>query len=155
MSHAREATFAAGLSMGGYGALKLGLLAPETFSWVAPLSCGLDAARICEENAARTEPVAIWYDIFGEPGKVRGSDNDLFAAAERLAASSRPKPNIYMWCGTEDFLYDQNTRMRDHLSKLNYQLTYEESPGDHSWNYWDEKIQTVLNWLPLNAERRG
>jgi putative tributyrin esterase len=149
MSAKREDTFAAGLSMGGYGALKLGLLAPETFSWVAPLSGGLDAARICEDNAAAEKQTMIWYDIFGDADKVRGSDNDLFAAAEKLAASDKPKPKIYMWCGTEDFLYDQNTRMRDHLNKLGYELTYEESPGDHSWKYWDEKIQTVLEWLPI------
>jgi S-formylglutathione hydrolase FrmB len=77
----------------------------------------------------------------------------LFAAAERLAASGKPKPKIYIWCGTEDFLYDQNVRMRDHLRKLGFDLTYEESPGDHSWKYWDEKIQTVLEWLPINGER--
>jgi S-formylglutathione hydrolase FrmB len=71
------------------------------------------------------------------------------AAAERLAASGKPKPNVYIWCGTEDFLYQQNVKMRGHLEKLGYNLTYEESPGDHSWPYWDAKIQTVLDWLPL------
>ena len=80
---------------------------------------------------------------------MQGSDNDLFAVAERLAASDKPKPRVYMWCGTEDFLYQQNTAMRDHLKKLGFDLTYEESPGDHQWKYWDEKIQTVLSWLPL------
>ncbi len=38
------------------------------------------------------------------------------------------------------------------MAKLGYNLTYEESPGDHSWQYWDAKIQTVLDWLPLNTE---
>ena len=33
-----------------------------------------------------------------------------------------------------------------------YDLTYEESPGDHQWKYWDQKVQTVLNWLPLGKE---
>jgi putative tributyrin esterase len=153
MSEKREDTFAAGLSMGGYGALKLGLLAPETFSYAAPLSGGLDAAFICEENAKQEKPDPLWGNIFGEADKVRGSDNDLFAAAEKLAASGKPKPKIYMWCGTEDFLYPLNVRMRDHLRTLGYDLTYEESPGDHSWKYWDEKIQTVLNRLPVNTER--
>lgn len=152
MSAKREDTFAAGLSMGGYGALKLGLLAPETFSWVAPLSGGLDPARICAEVEKSEQPMGLWHDIFGPADKVAGSDNDLFAAAERLAASGKPKPNIYIWCGTEDFLYEDNARMRDHLKKLGYNLTYEESPGDHSWPYWDAKIQTVLNWLPLGEK---
>ena len=54
-----------------------------------------------------------------------------------------------MWCGTEDFLYKENVHMRDHLKKLGYNLTYEESPGVHCWECWDLKIQSVLNWLPL------
>ena len=75
-----------------------------------------------------------------------GSVNDLFAAASQLKDSPL-RPEIYMWCGTEDFLYDQNVRMRDHLCALGYPLRYEESPGDHQWKYWDAKIQTVLDWL--------
>jgi len=150
MSHRPEDTFAAGLSMGGYGALKLGLLAPETFGAVAALSGGLDAASICETNTALGKNPGLWYDIFGPADQVRGSDNDLFAVAERLKQSGGMLPDVYMWCGTEDFLYEQNVKMRDHLNALGYNLTYEESPGDHQWKYWDEKIQTVLDWLPLD-----
>ena len=149
MSDKREDTFAAGLSMGGYGALKCGLLAPDTFSAVASLSGGVDAAD-CADAAPGDPHAQLWEDIFGPKDQIRGSDNDLFAVAERLAAKNPEKmPKVYMWCGTEDFLYDQNVRMRDHLSRLGYSLTYEQSPGDHQWKYWDEKIQTVLSWLPI------
>ena len=151
MSDRREDTFAAGLSMGGYGAMKCGLCAPETFSKVASLSGGLDAASICENNKVRVDNT-LWEDIFGPADKVRGSFNDLFAQAEKLSASDGPKPDIFMWCGTEDFLYEQNTAMRDHLNKLGFNLHYEESPGDHQWKYWDEKIQTVLKWLDLGKK---
>ena len=144
MSEKREDTFAAGLSMGGYGALKLGLNAPETFSRVASLSGGLDVATFCENPPV--EMGDLWVNVFGEKSAVRGSVNDLFAQAEKL---TEKRPAVYMWCGTEDFLYDQNVRMRDHLEKLGYDLTYEEGPGDHQWKYWDEKIKTVLEWLPL------
>jgi putative tributyrin esterase len=152
MSAKREDTFAAGLSMGGYGALKLGLLKPETFSWVAPLSGALDINTMFNPEVASTATDAsrrLFTDVFGPPEGVAGSVNDLMTAAERLAASGKPKPNVYIWCGTEDFLYRQNITMRDHLKKLGYNVTYEESAGDHSWGYWDAKIQTVLDWLPV------
>lgn len=152
MSSRREDTFAAGLSMGGYGALKLGLSASDSFGAVASLSGGLDAASICEENARSEKRVQLWEDIFGPAEAVRGGKNDLFAEAERLKASGKPLPKVYMWCGTEDFLYRANTDMRDHLQNLGYDLTYEESPGDHQWKYWDEKIQTVLQWLPIEKK---
>jgi putative tributyrin esterase len=88
-----------------------------------------------------------WRSIFGPAEGVRGSENDLFACAKRLKASDKPIPDIYMWCGTSDFLYQQNVRMRDHLTKLGYPLTYRESAGNHNWMCWDEHIQDVLNWL--------
>lgn len=146
MSTRKEDTFAAGLSMGGYGAMKLGLGASDTFGAVASLSGGLDAAG-CFNTAS-----PVWRNIFGSKSKIKGSDNDLFALAEKLAESGKELPKIYMWCGTEDFLYKQNVKMKKHLTKLGYELTYEESPGDHQWKYWDEKIQTVLKWLPIEKE---
>ncbi len=151
MSDKREDTFAAGLSMGGYGALKCGLCAPETFSAVATLSGGLDVADICENNVVGgDENSGLWVDIFGPADKVRGSENDLFFRAEKLK-SENPKlmPKIFQWCGTEDFLYKANCAMRDHLNKLGYDLTYTETPGDHQWKYWDREIQNVLAWLPI------
>jgi len=142
LSDRREDTYAAGLSMGGYGAMKFGLRAPETFSKVASLSGGLDAVTIAGKLGERS----FWEDVFGPADRIEGSFNDLFAAAAELKDSPL-RPEVYMWCGTEDFLYDQNVKMRDHLRALGYDLTYEESPGDHQWKYWDAKIQTVLDWL--------
>ncbi len=143
MSDKREDTYVAGLSMGGYGALKLGLRAPETFSMAASLSGALDASELAERLPEDGKP-NYWQMVFGPRDQVKGSFDDLFAAAEELAS---PRPKVYIWCGTEDSLYPQNERMRDHLISLGYDLTYEESPGDHQWKYWDEKIQTVLDWM--------
>ena len=145
LSGRREDTYIGGLSMGGYGALKCALRAPETFSKVISLSGALDAADTAINN---TVPATrrYWEDVFGPAEDVPGSENDLFAAATALTDPAL-RPQIYMWCGTEDFLYAQNTRMRDHLRALGYDLTYEESPGDHQWRYWDQKIAGALDWL--------
>ena len=145
LSDRREDTFIGGLSMGGYGALKCGLRAPQTFSQVISLSGALDAADTAVNNTVLATR-AYWEDVFGPAKDVPGSENDLFAAAEALTDPAL-RPRVYMWCGTEDFLYAQNTRMRDHLRALGYDLTYEESPGDHQWKYWDKKIADALDWL--------
>ena len=133
--------------MGGYGALKCGLRAPEVFSKVASLSGGLDAVGM----ASRANAGGYWTDVFGPAEEVRGSVNDLFAAAVEMKDSPL-RPDIYMWCGTEDFLHKANIRMRNHLRKLGYNLIYQESHGDHQWKYWDAKIQTVLDWLVPGKE---
>ncbi|MDD3243937.1 MAG: alpha/beta hydrolase family protein [Eubacteriales bacterium] len=148
MSTRREDTFAAGLSMGGYGALKLGLGASETFGAVAALSAATDVVKRCQTTDLGRED--YFLSIFGPKEQVKGSDNDLWALADRLAASGKEKSPIYMWCGTEDSLLEENHRLRDHLQTRGFDVTYEESTGDHSWGYWDAKIQTVLNWLPID-----
>lgn len=145
LSDKREDTYIGGNSMGGYGALKCALRAPRTFSKVISLSGALDAADTAINN---TVPATrrYWEDVFGPAEDVPGSENDLFAAATALTDPAL-RPRIYMWCGTEDFLYGQNIRMRDHLRALGYDLTYEESPGDHQWRHWDKKIADALDWL--------
>ncbi|NLZ83162.1 MAG: esterase family protein [Clostridiales bacterium] len=146
MSTKREDNFVAGLSMGGYGAMKMGLGAAERFCAVASLSGAMDVRHLDQNDSTTHE---FWFNIFGPLDKVEGSDNDLFELASRLKASGKPLPKLYMWCGTEDFLYEANKDMKKHLTDLGYDLTYEETPGDHQWKYWDDKIQDVLRWLPI------
>jgi putative tributyrin esterase len=147
LSTAREDNFVAGLSMGGYGAFKLALTHPERFAAAASFSGALDMAREAVQEGADWK--VEMSRIFGDPLKVKGSPNDLFFLAKKLAASGRPKPWLYQWCGTEDFLYKANVRFHRHASKLGLNLRYEESPGTHIWKYWDEQIQVFLDWIEL------
>lgn len=145
MSTRREDTWAAGLSMGGYGALKCALCAPNTFSRGVSLSGAPDITHMPDEG--------YWQDIFGPKGQIAGSFNDLFAAASQMPAAQRPP--LFMWCGTEDFLLDSNRAFRDHLLRLGYDVTYSESEGCHQWEWWDLHIQAALQWLfeGQNAQR--
>jgi len=153
LSEAREDNFVAGLSMGGYGAFKLALRCPERFAAAASLSGALNIAESVRRGPR--EWVSEKRRIFGTLSKLPGSDNDLMALAERLAASEGPKPLLYQWCGSEDFLYQDNLAFRDHALQLGLDLTYEESPGSHEWVYWDQMIQRVLGWLPLRAQQEN
>ena len=159
LSERREDTFVAGLSMGGYGALKCALQRPDTFCGAASLSGGLDARAVVKpetDDFGTLDPHAVdlmsykqlWLDIFGPYESIEGSANDLFRAAELCTN----RPRVFMWCGTEDFLYTQNIRMRDHLRKLNYDLCSTESAGNHEWHCWDVQIQHALDWLLYGRE---
>ncbi len=147
ISDRREDTFAAGLSMGGYGAFKLALNHPGRFAAAGSLSGALDLPTTWERDDLNIHAELV--NTFGPKEQLRGSANDLFPAATRLAAAADPKPRLYQWCGTEDFLYQDNLAFRDHARKLNLDLTYEEEPGTHDWGCWDRKIQRFLEWLPL------
>lgn len=152
LSARREDNFVAGLSMGGYGAFKLAFRHPTRFAAAASLSGAL--RNFADDAAASEDPAwaAELTRIFGNLDKFAGSDNDVYALAERLARSKGPIPSLYQCCGTEDFLYDDNVRFKAHAETLGLPLTYEEGPGEHVWGYWDMMIQRVLAWLPLEAE---
>lgn len=146
ISSAREDTFAAGVSMGGYGALKCGILAPKRFGRVASLSGATDLASIC---ADLEDPDGYWETIFGPVKDFAGSINDLHAQARRLAASGEPKPEIYMWCGQSDALLTLNTASAAYLKNLGFAVNFTTSPGGHEWKCWDVQIEKVLDWLPV------
>ncbi len=115
---------------------------------MASLSGALDMTASLRSGAIN-DPSGVFRNIFGSLEEMENSEEDLMAVAGRLKESGKPLPKVYIWCGTEDFLYSQNCTARARLQELGYDLTYEESPGDHQWKYWDEKIQRVLEWLPL------
>ena len=149
LSGRREDTFVAGLSMGGYGALKLGLRCPERFAAVASLS-GVTDIFSWAESSERDD----FKFIFGESSNIQGSENDLFSLAENLVNNNRQIPALYQCCGTEDFLYEDNRRFKTYLESLNIDFIYQEAPGNHSWAFWDEHIQKVLKWLPVKQNMK-
>ena len=148
LSAAREDNFVAGLSMGGYGAFKLALSHPERFAAGASLSGALDVLRITQLEESMNEGDLKY--VFGTSAELAGSPNDLFHLAERVAAGG-PRPALYQWCGTDDFLYEDNLRFHEHLQRLGLPVTYGATPGGHEWVHWDHHIEKVLAWLPLPA----
>jgi putative tributyrin esterase len=149
LSAARADNFVAGLSMGGYGALKLALTYPERFAAAASLSGAVDIREVVKPSDDPNSDawLASMRDVFGDLSKVPGSENDLFTLAKKVA-KGKVKPKLYQCCGTEDFLYADNLRFRDFVGTLPLDLTYAEGPGEHNWAFWDSMIQKVLAWLP-------
>jgi S-formylglutathione hydrolase FrmB len=149
LSTKRADTFVAGLSMGGYGALKLALTYPERYAAAASLSGAVDIREVVKGHGDPSDEIwlAGMRNVFGDLKSVPGSQNDLFTLAEKVSKSA-VKPRLYQCCGREDFLYADNLRFRDHIQGLSLALTYEEAHGEHNWAFWDKMIQNVLAWLP-------
>ncbi len=148
LSDRREDNFVAGLSMGGYGAFKLALSHPERYAAAASLS---GALNICAEiQNSEGDWRNELQEIFGDLETLPDSPNDLFFLAKRVAESKGPRPRLYQWCGTEDFLYAQNVAFHARALELGLDLSYSEGPGDHTWGYWDAQIQKVIEWIFSN-----
>lgn len=138
----REDTYVAGLSMGGYGALKLALRHPERFAAAASLSGALDLQEVLTGE---------WGAEFAD--RVFGPDappeDDLVALLERADPATLPR--LHVSCGTEDDLIDSNHRFVAAAEARDADVTTDFRPGDHEWGFWDDEIQTVLDWLTGRA----
>lgn len=153
LSDKRADNFVAGLSMGGYGAFKMALSHPDRYAAAASLSGAVDMAARAKElpgdDPMRRREIE---DTFGPLDKLAGSNNDLLFLLDKLAARKR-RPLLYQWCGTEDFLYDNNVAFRKHAKKCGIKIKYSEGPGGHTWDKWDQQIEKVLAWLPLKGQK--
>ncbi|GGL86358.1 alpha/beta hydrolase [Nakamurella endophytica] len=142
VSQRREDTFVAGLSMGGYGAVKLALRQPERFAAAASLSGVLDlATRLGTPTPADT---AMFTRIFGPAGVPTG-DDDLVDLVRRCDPSTLPA--LWACCGTEDFLAGQNRTFERAAREAGIPLEVQWSPGEHEWGYWDRTVQDALRFF--------
>jgi putative tributyrin esterase len=142
----REGRAVAGLSMGGYGAIKFGLKHPEMFGMAASMSGAFGAASWSEKEL--TTPGVIRDSVLNTFGPVDSSTratNDIYKLVRELAAKkTTPLPYIYFDCGTEDFLFSENRALASLFVELKIPHEYRQLPGTHNWTYWDTQVQEIL-----------
>ncbi len=126
-----------GLSMGGFGAVKLGLKYPDMFASVTSHSGTLGLVRDVEKGEALSPE---FKRIFGEAPK--DGPEDPFSIVQKLRV--RRIPSMRIDCGIEDPFLDQNRDFHEHLEKLNVPHEYVENPGTHEWSYWDLQVREAL-----------
>jgi S-formylglutathione hydrolase FrmB len=144
VSARREDTFVAGLSMGGYGALKLALRQPDRFAAAASLSGALDLAALVRQGAPRPEDPAMFDRIFGA-GRSVGPDDDLLALLTRTDPAGVPA--LWVCCGTEDPLLPGNRAFAAACERAGVSLSTSWTAGEHEWGYWDDQIVDVLEFF--------
>lgn len=154
VSQERTGRAVAGLSMGGYGAMKFGLKYPEMFGLVAAMSGAFNAASLTEKDLEG--PAFIRDSIlnaFGPAGSSTRSANDVLKLTREVAVERiKSLPYIYFDCGTEDFLFKDNRDFAGLLVERKIPHEYRQLPGSHDWKYWDMQIQEILR---LSAARLG
>jgi S-formylglutathione hydrolase FrmB len=146
-SKGREGRAIAGLSMGGYGALKFGVKYPDKFIFAASMSGAVDVATHLESYlTVKWEALRVSVgQTFGAPDSPARADNDLYKLfrnlpAERLASL----PFIYLDCGTEDGLVAPNRELATLLLEKKIPHEFRQLPGKHNWEYWGAQVQDVL-----------
>jgi len=136
----------AGLSMGGYGALKFGLKSPDTFIFAGSLSGALAAPTWTEEDLKALKAIRdSVFNVFGPLASDTRKANDIYEITRGLSTARRAGlPYLYLDCGTEDLLVNFNQQFAVLLREKKIPHEYRELPGDHNWAYWDQQVQEVL-----------
>lgn len=130
-------TWVAGLSMGGYGALRLGLTHPDRYAGAASLSGALDLARMIRRPDRDDLVQRLFAD--GVP-----ADADLLTLLEQAGSV----PPLHLSCGTSDVLLPDTEAFAAAARGRGVDVTVDLRPGDHEWGLWDAVVADVVAWLP-------
>ena len=156
LSAKREDTTIAGLSMGGYGAMRNGLKHSDVFGNIFAFSSALITDKLEEmkpEDKNLMAPYSYYRHVFGDLSKAKGSDIDPKALALDIVENNKKRPKIFMACGSEDFLIEPNRDLHKYFGTIGFDHEYRESPGIHNWAFWDEYIEKAMEWHYGKPER--
>lgn len=133
--------FIAGLSMGGYGALRMGAKHAAKFRGIS----GHSSATRGERVAHLARDPEVWNGLPVE-------EVDVVPWMERNRGRL---PRVRFDCGTEDFLIDANRALHGELERLGIAHHYAEYPGGHTWDYWQTHVaESFLFFENILAEGR-
>ena len=150
LAKSAQDTFIGGLSMGGFGALHTAFAFPENFGKVAAMSSALIVHGIAGMKPGQDNGVAnyeYYRSCFGDLDRVEESDANPETLLLRLKGEKKKIPGIFMVCGTQDFLLENNRAFHRFLLQEEIPVFYEESPGSHNMQFWDAKLEPAIRWM--------
>lgn len=149
----RGSRYIAGLSMGGFGALKLSMENPDRFSMAASFSGAVDpfATELLTDldGSPMEDKMRNLENIFGTRDYYYKSDNYLNNLALKYKAESKDKYPIafYASCGTEDPLFRSNKAFIAFANENGFDIELDERPGNHNWDFWSVDIKQAFEFF--------
>ena len=150
LAKSAEDTAIAGLSMGGFGAIHTGLAYPDRFGKIGALSSALIVHGIAGMKPGGGNKVAnyeYYHECFGDLDTVEKRDSNPEVQIRTLKAEKKTIPQMYICCGTEDFLLEPNREFHRFLTGEQIPHEYHESKGQHDMVFWQEYIVKIVKWM--------
>ncbi len=147
ISSAREDTFIAGFSMGGYGAFVNAIGYPDRYGAAASIAGTLNVdARV--QGQTNTVPAMV-YGMYGDPPVIDRHSQDVFVMLEDSVREGIDLPRLYACSGRQDIrAYPRFKMLQEHCEKAGISgITMEENDGEHTWDYCDMMLPRVIEWL--------
>jgi S-formylglutathione hydrolase FrmB len=147
----REINHIAGLSMGGYGAIRIGLTYPDRYATIGAFSGAIDLAMAAALSANAPAGRTLLEPVLGENLAVP-DEADLLKTAAKAAEKSRAAgQRIFMTCGKQDELahriYTQNRNFLQAVKDTPLDITYREWDGLHEWQFWDRSLAEYIGFI--------
>lgn len=131
--------FIGGLSMGGFGALRIGVKYAEKFSAVSAHS---SLTHLNQMRSFIEEDTAGWLQGHDPANSVLST---ILENKERL-------PFLRFDCGITDPLIEENRLLHRQLVQHHIEHTYEEFDGGHEWPYWEQHVKDSLLFFARHCE---
>lgn len=154
----REKTFLAGLSMGGYGTLKIGLSRPDMFGAIAPFSAPCDIHGMAKAVLSMDKiegDNASFIPVFGEKFDIDDGSDPYVLLKKVSELPAREQPRILMMCGKQDDLaniYDQNVAFNEYAKTLPLaDFSFKSWNGGHDYNFWDRAMMHAVSFFLKNS----
>jgi len=146
----RNSLSIAGISMGGFGSLLLGVHYPEVFGKIACISGAFiidDLAIGNPEIIGSTANIYHFQSMFGDILSLADDPSRNPWTAIKTIEDKNILSPIYLACGTEDLLYRRNIRLYRRLQERNLDVSWYTSPGNHDWKFFHQAILHTFEWL--------
>lgn len=150
LSHKKEDTYIAGFSMGGYGALRIGLKYNDTFGAIGGISSALvteNFENLNEDDEYLLDSRRYFQSVFGDLDNVKKSDKNLKYLIEKVIQNDIEIPSIFLAIGKDDYFIEENKDFSKFLTKNGVEHIFKIHEGEHTWDFCDEHIKEFINWL--------
>lgn len=147
----RAVNFVAGNSMGGYGALRFGLLHPERYAAAASFSGALELSRMNRYLVDEMMALPLVEGIWGAEGEIPQDADLLYLAGEAAKLPPAQQPRLLCTCGLQDTtpgdILAHNRAFAGEMAKLPLDFSLYTWNGVHEWNFWDRSLAIFIEFI--------
>jgi putative tributyrin esterase len=140
-----------GISMGGFGAVKIGLRHPDLFFFAGGISSAIDVPRRAF-SFKRLQQSRHYNSIFGPSGSQTRRDNDPFVLVR--TANPEAAPYFFLTCGEQEGLLPANREFAAFLAQRHFKFEFHTVHGGHDWNQWNAWLPSVFRSLSEHMKPR-
>jgi len=141
-----------GVSMGGFGAVKLALRHPDLYIFAGGISSAIDVPRRAF-SIKRLQQSRHYNSIFGSAGSQTRRDNDPFV----LVRTTNPgaAPYFFLTCGEQEGLLPANREFANLIEARHFRFQFHTVRGGHDWNQWNAWLPSLFRSLTEHMNLKG